>query len=225
MTEKKRGRPSTKHLPNFRTRSWFNAVSQASGLSASQLDLKYFNCNPRPCLWEKYRDGKVTPSATHNSFKNKSIIDRVESDYPGTKKWITLPLWNLLDKNAWPTAELQEALLGTNLEISQLLIENSGVDTKWFLRGDISTNSNTYIEKLKTIGNAEALTAIYVIYIFAENGQNHTLGYAAILAFSQLLDNLKDGEPIYDLKDEIRSIISKQNSFIEMYFSPNTLLL
>lgn len=220
MTEKKRGRPSAKHLPNFRTRSWFNAVSQASGLSAPQLDLKYFNCNPRPCLWEKYRDGKVTPSATYNSFKNKSIIDRVESDYPGTKKWITLPLWNLLDKNAWTTAELQEALLGTNLEICQLLIENSSVDAKWILRSGISKNSNKYIEKLLNIGNADALTAIYIIYIFAENGQNHTLGYEVILAFSQMLDNLKDGEPIYALKDEIRNFVCMQNSFIKNILKP-----
>lgn len=52
----------------------------------------------RSCVWDKYRRGDVVPRSGLRPGGGANLVDRVEVVYPGTAKWLTLPLWRLLDK-------------------------------------------------------------------------------------------------------------------------------
>ncbi|POZ60941.1 hypothetical protein [Chromobacterium alticapitis] len=69
-----------------------------SGLSATQLDDRYrwFSAegSHRPCLWHKYLRGTVTPKDTGD---RRSIILRVEADFPGTYEIYHHTIWTLLN--------------------------------------------------------------------------------------------------------------------------------
>ena len=214
----KRGRPSLKILPNFRTRCWFNAASQASGLNAAALDLEFCNSLPRPCIWEKYRSGKITPSMPKlvplTPEQQKNIVHRVETKHPGTRKWLELPLWTLLDTNQQAFPEnFYEIMYGLDPEVGRLILYAPDAHRSWFLNSDVTYEFPRVIAKLVEIRTVDAATALYALSMIAVAGQNFHLYRKAVNGFTYILDKLKDGPAIIPLASEIRSFVMDQNPF------------
>lgn len=93
-----RGRPRKAIGSQLRGVYWTKTVMRLSGLSAAQLEDRYrwyaSEGSPRPCLWNKYLKGTVTPKDT---LDRRSIIRRVEADFPGTARIFHHAIWTLLN--------------------------------------------------------------------------------------------------------------------------------
>ena len=116
-----RGRPRKSAIMKLKVMAWFNAVAQASGKTAAELEREFAdpshirrskdkNKEIRPGLWDKYRRGEVEPRALPSKGKSLSVVQAVEAKYPGTAKVLTLPLWRLLDFSQPVTMEELEAI-------------------------------------------------------------------------------------------------------------------
>lgn len=98
------GQPKTNRLlKQLKVRTWFNAVSSASGKSAYQLEMEFAQVHinksqfykQRSRLWEKYRIGKTMPTIKSKEGGRRPIARLVEEKYPGTIQWLTHPIWDL----------------------------------------------------------------------------------------------------------------------------------
>lgn len=108
------GRPKTnKALQKLRVQTWFNAVAEASGKTAYELEKEFapstvdrenFN-KQRARLWEKYRLGKTMPTIKEKKGGRKGIAQLVEEKYPGTLKILDDPIWKLMDPEEIITME------------------------------------------------------------------------------------------------------------------------
>ncbi|PKO92572.1 MAG: hypothetical protein CVU15_05475 [Betaproteobacteria bacterium HGW-Betaproteobacteria-1] len=121
--QKKRsaGRPKENELlRELKVKTWFNAVAEASGKTAYELEKEFSPSyvdkgkfhKQRSRLWEKYRTGKVVPTMKETKGGRRPIALLVEEKYPGTLQWLTSPLWTLAD----PEAEITMDYLRTVYE-------------------------------------------------------------------------------------------------------------
>jgi hypothetical protein len=100
------GRPKeNKLLRELKVKTWFNAVAEASGKTAYELEKEFSPTyvdrdkfhKQRSRLWEKYRTGKVMPTMKETKGGRRPVALMVEERYPGTIKWLQSPIWELLD--------------------------------------------------------------------------------------------------------------------------------
>ncbi|UCV21486.1 hypothetical protein [Ferribacterium limneticum] len=99
-------------IRKMRVQAWFRAVSLESGLTPRELERKFSESETekkvkRSCVWNKYRRGEVVPRSGLRPDGGVNLVDRVEAVYPGTAKWLTLPLWRLLDKAPMEMSEIR----------------------------------------------------------------------------------------------------------------------
>lgn len=99
-------------IRKMRVQAWFRAVSLASGLTTHELEKKFSESDDnrkvkRSCAWNKYRRGTVVPRGGPRPDGGLNLVDRVEAEYSGTAKWLTLPLWRLLDKAPMEMSEIR----------------------------------------------------------------------------------------------------------------------
>ena len=135
--QKKRspGRPKeNKLLRELKVKTWFNAVAEASGKTAYQLEKEFspsyvdrekFN-KQRSRLWEKYRLGKTMPTMKEIKGGRRPVALLVEDKYPGTLKWLTSPIWTLADPDIDITMEyLRSVYESLYPQIRSMLIEDT----------------------------------------------------------------------------------------------------
>lgn len=138
------GRPKTnKALQQLRVQTWFNAVSEASGKTAYELEKEFapstvdrenFN-KQRARLWEKYRLGKTMPTIKEKKGGRKGTAQLVEERYPGTLAVLQDPIWMLADPNVQlGMDDLKEIYLSLNDEIKSLLLEDGDLTGVRFWR-------------------------------------------------------------------------------------------
>lgn len=99
----------------LRVQTWFRAVQAASGgRTPAQLEREFseranpMKMLPRSCIWEKYRRGAVAPRDGKRSDGRQNLVLRVEERYPGTARWLRLPIWRLADSAPMTMQQIRE---------------------------------------------------------------------------------------------------------------------
>lgn len=177
-TVKKRsvGRPKkNKALQQLRVQTWFNAVAEASGKTAYELEKEFapstvdrenFN-KQRARLWEKYRLGKTMPTIKEKKGGRKGIALLVEEKYPGTLKWLTNELGDLADMNKPISMAFIRGVFETlPAEIRDVIIKNDASYKTLFWR---RTNINTKDFYKSLVYNGSAFGFIALLALFRES--------------------------------------------------------
>ena len=158
-------------IRQMRVQAWFRAVAQASGLTPRELEHKFSESDSdkkvkRSCVWDKYRRGEVVPRMGLRPGGGLNLVDRVEATYPGTAKWLTLPLWRLLDKAPMEMSEIRGYLEGLPNLIRQIFIYGSAQPSGLFWRRD--TDYDDACDLLLRFGSLDGLTAVLALVKEAE---------------------------------------------------------
>lgn len=166
-----KGRPRKSDITRFKVMAWFDAVAKASGKTAAQLEREFAPAEHvrwvngmeiRPRLWEKYRRGEVEPRSIPSKGKKTSIVQEVENRYPGTAKWLSLPLWKLADFNLPVTMdELRAVYQGMPVEIRGLIMKEDVLEGAVFWRKQ--TGEGVLLRQLAAIGGLDGITAILAL--------------------------------------------------------------
>lgn len=185
--------------------TWFNAVSIASGLTSRQLDVKYAGEGQvkqskgkvqRPCIWDKYRRGTVGPSIKPNRDKTQSIVQRVEAEYPGTARWLALPLWDLLEADQVSMDDVYWVFDNLDEAVEELLVyepqrQHDGVFWQKSLR-----NTEHLVSSLFSLNSLDAATALLGLIKEAEICQDQFLHQECYWALITLLETMQCEPPL-----------------------------
>ncbi|AKR42209.1 hypothetical protein [Methylophilus sp. TWE2] len=146
------GRPKkNKALQQLRVQTWFNAVAEASGKTAYELEKEFapstvdrenFN-KQRARLWEKYRLGKTMPTIKEKKGGRKGIAQLVEEKYPGTIHWLTDEFFDLANMEKEITMKfVREVFESLPLEIRKhIILENANSSTLFWRKQLISESA------------------------------------------------------------------------------------
>lgn len=158
-------------IRKMRVQAWFRAVSLASQLAPRELETVFGEPKSdskvkRSCMWDKYRRGEVAPRSGLRPDGGLNLVDRVEAAYPGTEKWLTLPLWRLLDKAPMEMSEIRRYLEGLPNLMRQIFIYRSSQPSGLFWRRD--TDYEDACDHLLRFGDLDGLTAVLALVKEAE---------------------------------------------------------
>lgn len=158
-------------IRKMRVQAWYLAVALASGLAPRDLEKKFSESDSdrkvkRSCVWDKYRRGEVVPRSGPRPDGSLNLIDRVEAAYPGTAKWLTLPLWRLLDKAPMEMSEIRCHLAELPNLMRQIFIYEQAQPSGVFWRRD--TDYDDACDHLLRFGNLDGLTAVLALVKEAE---------------------------------------------------------
>lgn len=178
---KKVGRPPSDPVHRIKGITWFVAVSQASGMTAAELEVLFgkskrnlqYSAGCRPGLWNKYRDGLACPKSKRDKNGNPSIVERVENRFPGTAKWIFMPFWDVMSSAPMEMADIKNIYQSLPLELRILLVMEPANSQKTFWRRPI--DENKLFQHLLKIHDLNAGIAILAIIKEAEITQNQRL--------------------------------------------------
>lgn len=162
-------------IRKMRVQAWFRAVSLASKLTPRELEQLFRETKSnekvkRSCVWDKYRRGEVVPRSGRRSDGGLNLVDRVEMAYPGTAKWLTLPLWRLLDKAPMEMSEIRRCLEGLPNLMRQIFIYGQAEPSGVFWRRDIDCDDAC--DLLLRYGDLDGLTAVMALIKEAESVQD-----------------------------------------------------
>jgi hypothetical protein len=216
----RRGRPPIDTTFRIRTKAWFEAVSQASGMNAAELEIHFAPSNKRkiylegnrPKLWEKYKAGRICPKSKSDWNGKESIVERVEKLFPGTAKWVETPFWQVLSYRPMEMSELKSIYLSLSKPVCELIVMERPPYNRMFWRRPTKTE-DLYSNLLK-IGGFDVAIAILALIKEAEITQNqlqHQLGLANWgLVLYQFI-----GDPVFSkFMGDINSIIEDKFSRI-----------
>lgn len=158
-------------IRKMRVQAWYRAVALASGLTPRELEKKFSESESdrkvkRSCVWDKYRRGEVVPRSGPRPDGGLNLIDRVEAAYPGTAKWLTLPLWRLLDKAPMEMSSLRRYLEGLPNLMRQIFVYGQTQPSGVFWRR--STDCNDACDHLLRFRNLDGLAAVLALIKEAE---------------------------------------------------------
>lgn len=184
-TVKKRlvGRPKkNKALQQLRVQTWFNAVAEASGKTAYELEKEFapstvdrenFN-KQRARLWEKYRLGKTMPTIKEKKGGRKGIAQLVEEKYPGTIHWLTDERFDLANVDKEITMKfIREVFESLPPEISKYIVRENANSSTLFWRKKFITEPAFY-ESLVRNPSPQAFIALLALLREALICQNET---------------------------------------------------
>ena len=205
-TVKKRsvGRPKkNKALQQLRVQTWFNAVAEASGKTAYELEKEFapstvdrenFN-KQRARLWEKYRLGKTMPTIKEKKGGRKGIALLVEEKYPGTLKILIDTIWTLADANHdFTMIDLKEVYILLADDVRQLVIEDGDLSNKRFWRKPCE-NFQTLINTLATKNSLDSFKAL-VLLLRESLVSQHKSNYVSVTSTLVSLSKNKKTKPL-----------------------------
>lgn len=201
-----RGRPRKSEITRFKVMAWFDAVAKASGKSAADLEREFAPAHVswargmeiRPKLWEKYKRGDVEPRSIPSKGRKTSIVQEVESRYPGTAKWLSLPLWKLADFNQTVTmGELKAVYQGMPMEIRGLIIKDDVLDGEVFWRKQ--TEEGELLRQLAAVGGLDGVTAILALVREAQICQQENEFHPRLHALLAVLEEPKNMSVLTEL--------------------------
>lgn len=134
-------------IDSLRVRIWFNAVKTRSGLSNKALS-RLFPSTQRKAsesspssgtqysqadsgYWHKIRRGEIMPLRRAHG---QQLVENVEEAFPGTRRWIVSPLWDLLSTKPATTHDIYGILRSLHPRISEVLLVKSQVNSKFARR-------------------------------------------------------------------------------------------
>lgn len=193
-------------IRKMRVQAWFLAVSLASKMTPYELEKQFSEPEndrkvKRSCVWDKYRRGEVVPRSGTRPDGGLNLVDRVEAVYPGTAKWLALPLWRLLDKAPMEMSEIRRYLEGLPNLMRQMFIYSQAQPSGLFWRRDID-----YVDAcdhLLRFGSLDGLNAVLALVkeaeVIQDQYQHHDCvkkagEYLARLGFRGLLPEALIGE-------------------------------
>lgn len=158
-------------IRKMRVQAWFLAVSLASKLTPRELEKQFSESGndrkvKRSCVWDKYRRGDVVPRSGPRPDGGLNLVDRVETAYPGTAKWLTLPLWRLLDKAPMEMSEIRRNLEKLPDLMRQMFIYSQARPSGLFWRRD--TDYEDACDLLLRFGSLDGLNAVLALAKEAE---------------------------------------------------------
>ncbi|MBL4882160.1 MAG: hypothetical protein JKX82_12760 [Oleispira sp.] len=140
VVKNKMGRPRKDTVDKYRVQTWFKFVSGNSERTAYQLEKEFspekfktdLNGNiSHPCIWGKYRAGKVTPGA--------ALLEKVDKKYPGSLFWLNHPIWILLADRTPSREMLKASVAPAKSRLTKIVGEYNPR-----MRTNILTDENTY---------------------------------------------------------------------------------
>lgn len=152
-------------IRSMRVRSWFHAVSQASGLTVGELEREFREegcaSAPRSCIWNKYKRGEVVPRSRYQGDGRPKMVERVEARYPGTEKWLFSPLWRLADEAPIVMGELREIYEDLPSRLRKLIVLPSALASDVFWRREFELQTLvTELFRFETIDDLQAGLAL-----------------------------------------------------------------
>jgi len=166
---KRRGRPPNGPVDIFRVKAWFWSVAGNLRVISAYKVEKYFEpekftynkdnySTSRPCKYDKYKRGKHEPEP--------ELVERIEEEFPGTKKWLTHALWDLLKNPTMEFNQLYPLLIKLRPSVSDLLFHRSLKKQLMPSRRDMTINA--LLDKLDQESNIDALIACIGLLIEAK---------------------------------------------------------
>lgn len=216
-SEKSAGRPQTEKVYRFRTRAWFIAVSRASGMNASALEILFadpekqmnYRLGNRPGLWNKYQKGIISPKVQKNKKGAPlQLVDRVEKKFPGTKQWFTMPFWCLLSFDPLDMPALKTIFLHLSPEVRGLIVIGKYNPKNKFWR--LQKNPAELYQELVALGTVDAATAILALIKEAETTQNQTQHQLGLRAWAHCAKKLTDNPILGPLLSDINRYMEKR---------------
>lgn len=175
----------------MRIQTWFHAVEQASGgMGTRDLERQFSSRKvangKRSCLWNKYRAGTVAPrGGCSGSTGGLNLVKRVEKIYPGTAKWLSLPLWRLVDPAPMEMAEIRMFFEGLSPRLQSMFIASEKETSGFFWRRPVDLGQVSNILCAKR--DLDALVAAFILVKEAEAIQSQGQHEAACTIAMQLL--------------------------------------
>lgn len=181
-------------IRKMRVQAWYRAVALASGLNSRELERKFSESDgsrkvKRSCVWNRYRRGEVVPRSGPRPDGGINLVDRVEKEYPGTARWLDLPLWRLLDKAPMEMSEIRRCY-----ECLPPLIRSM------FLHQDADSSSGFWRQKeldckgdgevLLRFGNLDGFTAVLAMgkeALIVQSQKQHKLCAVIVREYSRRL--------------------------------------
>lgn len=198
----------------MRVRAWVRAVKLASGLGLAELEEMFsqrLGTGPssRSCIWEKYQRGEVVPRFRLQTKRGLSLVERVEQRYPGTAKWLTSPLWRLVDKAPMEMGEIREIYEGLPYLFQSIFIAGPHEGSPLFWRRPIDPKD--VCEILLKLSERDAISALVTALTMAKEAETTQDQYQHELAVEcvwDCLDLLQD-EPalMVGLLDELNDYL------------------
>jgi hypothetical protein len=163
-------------IRKMRVQAWFRAVSLASKMTPRELEKRFSESESdrkvkRSCVWDKYRRGEVVPRSGPRPDGGLNLVDRVEAAYPGTAKWLTLPLWRLLDKAPMEMSEIRRCYESLPRPLRAMFIHPDATESSVFWRRremDCKSGGDTLLR----FANLEGFTAVLAMLRETESAQN-----------------------------------------------------
>jgi hypothetical protein len=176
----------------------------------------------RPGIWDKYRRGIVGPSIKPIRDQTQSIVQRVEAEYPGTARWLKLPLWNLLEADQVPMDDLYWIFNDLDEAVQELLVyephrQHDGVFWQKSLR-----NTEHLVASLFFLNSLDAATALLGLIKEAEICQDQFLHQECYWALITLFETMQCEPPLKKILPELRLHLIKIFTSIQ-YMQDGTL--
>lgn len=170
LTKQPRRYVENPKIRSMRVRSWFHAVSQASGLTVGELEREFreggAELAPRSCIWNKYKRGEVAPRSGRQGDARPKLVERVEARYPGTAKWLFSPLWRLADEAPMEMSEIRRIYEGMPKAIRSIFVASENEATPIFWRRCVEPKDACEI--LHRFRDVDALVALLAMVKEAE---------------------------------------------------------
>lgn len=159
---------------SMRVRTWFRSVEMASGLTTRELERLFSDGGAgkakRSCIWNKYRAGTVAPRSGCSEKGRQNLVERVEKRYPGTAKWLSLPLWRLIDQAPIEMSEIRHFYEGLAPVLRTVFLASGRDALGLFWRRPV--DAYDVCDLLKKQGDGDAFFAALVLTREAEITQN-----------------------------------------------------
>lgn len=199
----------------MRVRAWVRAVKLASGLGLAELEEMFsqrLGAGPssRSCIWEKYQRGEVVPRIRLQTKRGLSLVERVEQRYPGTAKWLTSPLWRLVDKAPMEMSEVREIYEGLPHLFRSIFIAGPHEASEMFWRRPVDYE-HVYTILLRQ-RDLDALVVALAMVKESETSQNQYQHWRGIETVWQCMDSLRHGG-ILDA-----NLFSELRNYLEFYW-------
>lgn len=211
------GRRKNSSVDELRTVAWYAAVRERASLTTPyQLEKHFtpekFRYGPdgeciRPCQWDKYARGKKVPSA--------KTAARVEARYPGTKSWLTLPLWRVIRDPPPPLAELHAIITAVRPALAAHLSHPLNLP-QTERRHSYRLSSIKTIDSLWRQGDVNALTALLACVRDAELARNPYQHAEAALAAMHVFFLVATRAPFYSIRRPLFKLL-KERFFMYRY--------
>lgn len=147
----------------------FTIQHRKGGDSFGKIERDFINNKSYPVEqhWERYprKLYRYARGATISISRNKSMIDAVENELPGTRRILEHPLWPVINNPSAGLDELMSYIDRLDLDIVRRLVKTDKI-TGEKIRKNIKSTDQLY--RISLHGNLDALTALLIIIREAE---------------------------------------------------------